>query len=67
MAASRKAMFAIWRRCAEQGLLGIKDPALQCKLFDTLVLPILSSGVAIEVWGPVTNWVKQQKPYTEAF
>ena len=34
------------RRCA---LLGIRDPALQCKLFDTLVLPILSYGC--EVWG----------------
>ena len=29
-------------RCAE---VGIRDPALQCKLFDTLVLPILSYGV----------------------
>ena len=29
--------------------MGIRDPALQCKLFDTLVLPILSYGV--EVWG----------------
>ena len=33
------------RRCA---LLGLRDPALQCKLFDTLVLPILSYGC--EVW-----------------
>lgn len=32
-------------RCA---LLGIKDPALQCKLFDTLVLPIMRYGC--EVW-----------------
>ena len=46
VAAARKAMFAMRRRCAE---LGIRDPALQCKLFDTLVLPILSYGV--EVWG----------------
>ena len=45
-AAARKAMFAMWWRCA---LLGIRDPALQCKLFDTLVLPILSYSV--EVWG----------------
>ena len=39
VAAARKAMFAMRRRCA---LLGIRDPAMQCKLFDTLVLPILS-------------------------
>ena len=44
--AARKAMFAMRRRCAE---VGIRDPALQCKLFDNLVLPILSYGV--EVWG----------------
>ena len=30
-------------------LLGLGDPAKQCKLFDTLVLPILS--YACEVWG----------------
>jgi len=34
-------------------LLGIRDPALQCKLFDTLVLPILSYGC--EVWGVCTK------------
>ena len=45
VAAARKAMFAMRRRCA---LLGIRDPAMQCKLFDTLVLPILS--YACEVW-----------------
>ena len=45
VAAARKAMFAMRRRCA---LLGIRDPALQCKLFDILVLPILS--YACEVW-----------------
>ena len=46
MAVARKALFAMRRRCP---LLGIRDPALQCKLFDTLVLPILSYGC--EVWG----------------
>lgn len=44
--AAKKAMFAMRRRCA---LLGARDPALQCKLFDSLVLPILS--YAVEVWG----------------
>ena len=46
-------MFAMWRRCA---LLGIRDPALQCKLFDTLVLPILSYGA--EVWGVPGSFVE---------
>jgi len=32
VATARKALFAMRRRCA---LLGIQDPALQCKLFDT--------------------------------
>ena len=44
VAAARKAMIAMLQRCAE---LGIRDPALQCKLFDTLVLPILSYGVEV--------------------
>ena len=46
---AKKALFAMRRRCA---LLGIRDPAL-CKLFDTLVLPILSYGC--EVWGVDTK------------
>ena len=50
VAAARKAMFAMRRRCA---LLGIRDPAMQCKLFDTLVLPILS--YACEVWAVTPN------------
>ena len=49
-AAVRKAMFAMRRRCV---LLGIRDPAMQCKLFDTLVLPILS--YACEVWSVNPN------------
>ena len=44
VATARKALFAMRRRCA---LLGIRDPALQCKLFDTLVLPILSHGCEV--------------------
>ena len=41
------ALFAIWRRCQP---LRLRDPAKQCKLFDTFtVLPILS--YACEVWG----------------
>ena len=39
VADARKAMFVVRRQCAE---VGIRNPALQCKLFDTLVLPILS-------------------------
>ncbi len=50
VATARKALFAMRRRCA---LLGIRDIALQCKLFDTLVLPILSYGC--EVWGVDTK------------
>ena len=50
VAAAREAMFAMQRRCA---LLGIRDPAMQCKLFDTLVLPILS--YACEVWAMNPN------------
>jgi len=50
VATAKKALFAMRRRCA---LLGIRDPALQCKLFDTLVLPILSYGC--EVWGVDTK------------
>jgi len=41
----KKAVFALWRRCAE---LHIFDPALQCQLFDALVKPVLSYGC--EVW-----------------
>ena len=46
VAAAGKAQFAMWRQCL---LLGLNDPAKQCKLFDTLVLPMLS--YACEVWG----------------
>lgn len=45
VAAAKKAMHAMQRRCA---FLGLSDPANKCKLFDTLVLPILS--YACEVW-----------------
>ena len=44
VAAATKAMFAMQRRCAE---VSIRDPALQHKLFDNLVLPILSYGVEV--------------------
>ena len=46
VAAAGNALFAMWRQFL---LLGLSDPAKQCKLFDTLVLPILS--YACEVWG----------------
>jgi len=50
VATGNKALFAMRRRCA---LLSIRDPAVQCKSFDTLVLPILSYGC--EVWGVYTQ------------
>ena len=50
MAVARKALFAMRQCCA---MLGIRDAALQCKLFDTLVLPILS--YRCEVWGVCAN------------
>ena len=46
VAAAWKALYAMRRQCP---LPGLKDPAKQCKLFDTLVLPIVS--YACEVWG----------------
>ena len=48
VAAARKALFAMRRQCL---LLGLSDPAKQCKLFDTLVLPILSYACEVcEEW-----------------
>jgi len=46
VAASQKAVYAMQRHCA---FLGMRDPAMQCNLFDILVLQILS--YAVEVWG----------------
>ena len=45
VAAAKKAMHAMQRRCA---FLRLTDPAVKCQLFDTLVLPVLS--YACEVW-----------------
>ena len=45
VSAANKAMHAMNRRCA---FLHISDPMQRCKLFDSLVLPILS--YASEVW-----------------
>ena len=45
VSAANKAMHAMNRRCA---FLHISDPKQRCKLFDSLVLPILSH--ACEVW-----------------
>jgi hypothetical protein len=41
----KKAVFALWRKCAE---LCIFDPMLQCQLIDTLIKPVLNYGC--EVW-----------------
>ena len=43
--AGRKSMFALHRRCAE---LRITDPLLKCRLFDTLVAPVVN--YACEIW-----------------
>ena len=43
--AARRAMFGLYRRCQQ---LSIHDPVLKCKLFDTLVKPILC--YCCEVW-----------------
>ena len=45
VSSAEKAMHSMNRRCA---LLPISDPELRCKLFDSLLLPILS--YASEVW-----------------
>ena len=45
VAASLTAVYAMPRHCA---FLGMRDPAMQCNLFDILVLQILS--YAVEVW-----------------
>ena len=45
VSSAKKAMHSMNRRCA---LLPISDPELRCKLFDSLVLPILS--YASQVW-----------------
>ena len=45
VSSAKKAMHSMDRRCT---LLPISDPGLRCKLFDSLVLPILS--YASEVW-----------------
>ena len=43
--AAKRAMFGLQRRCQQ---LSIHDPILKCKLFDTLVKPILS--YCCEIW-----------------
>ncbi len=43
--AARRSMFGLQRRCQQ---LSIHDPVLKCKLFDTLVRPILC--YCCEIW-----------------
>jgi hypothetical protein len=51
----RAAMFALVRRCYE---LNIHNVYTRCRLFDSLVVPILNYGC--EVWGP-SNLVRGSK------
>ena len=51
MALAKKALLAMSRQCS---LLGIRDAALQCKLFYTLVLPVLS--YSCKGWGVDTKF-----------
>lgn len=46
-AAGTRALHAMRRRCTE---LGIMSPALQMRMFDVMVLPVLSYGA--EIWAP---------------
>lgn len=48
--AAKRAMFALQRRCQQ---LRISDPILKCKLFDTLVKPILS--YCCEIWSALAS------------
>ena len=48
--AATRAMFALQRRCQQ---LHLHDPHIRCKLFDTLVKPILCYGC--EIWAIVGN------------
>lgn len=48
--AATRAMFGLQRRCQQ---LHLHDPIIKCKLFDTLVKPILCYGC--EVWSIVAN------------
>ena len=48
--AATTAMFGLQRRCQQ---LHLHDPIITCKLFDTLVKPILCYGC--EVWSIVAN------------
>ena len=48
--AATRAMFGLQRHCQQ---LHLNDPIIKCKLFDTLVKPILCYGC--EVWSIVAN------------
>ena len=62
VSAANKAMHAMTRRCA---FLHISDPKQRCRLFDSLVLPILS--YASEVWAVDEGWASQRSNYIDNF
>jgi hypothetical protein len=54
-AAGQRALHALYARCSE---LGITTPSLMCRLFDSLIAPILS--YAAEVWAFVPGATKNR-------
>ncbi len=58
LAAGRRALFSLYRRCAD---LRLDTPSLMCKLFDALISPILSYGC--EAWAHAPKSATALKPF----